>query len=144
MPDRPAFQPITIKQREFTAKDFSITVPAGFKPEELLRPSIWAHNAKRFAKGSYIHVDTEDGNWAALYRVQSCGETWAKVHQCWLTKIEALSNEVPDPDELFKIDNVAAGWRVIYKETGKPLKTALESRADAEAYIAGEISKMKK
>lgn len=144
MPDRPAFQPSAIKQREFTAKDFSLTVPVGFQPEELLRPSIWAHQAKRFAKGTYIHVDTEEGTWAALFRVQSAGETWAKVHLCWITEIKALKEgQVAALDDMYKIDHVPAGWRVIHKESAKTLKEKLTTRFEAEQYVAGEVAKMK-
>lgn len=138
---RPAFQPSSLTVREFAAKDYNFTVPTGTLPEELLRPSIWSNNAKKFRTGTYLHITAEDGTWAALYRVYAAGDTWAKVHQCWLSPItaDAVDGDPTPPEARYKIDHIGSGWRVIHLTTGKVVKNNLPRRSDAEAFIQQEI-----
>lgn len=143
--EAPPIQPFNekfLKVREFAAKDFNFTVPSGTGPEELLNPARWAHMAGRFRTGTYLHIDTEDGTWAAVFRVYVAGDSWAKVHLCWLSEILAQGDSDPTPPEFrYKIDHIGSGWRIIHKETGKVVKGGMQTRTEAEDFMKKEIVK---
>ena len=142
-PARPAFPPMSFSVREFAARDYELKVPAGTQPEELLRPSIFAHFAKKLRSGSYLHVSDDGGVWRALFCVASAGETWAQVYPCWIVQIPQSEDGDPTPaSERFKIDHIGSGWRVIQRETGKVLRDKLAQRADAEKFIQSEVGRI--
>lgn len=140
-PLRAAFSPAKLQERQFAAKDYNFTAPSGCEPDEMLRPSIWSNNARKFRTGTYIHV-VEDGNkWHGILRVTSCGDLWANV--AWLSW--ALIPEMgtdPTPEEhRYKIEHIASGWRVIMRDNGKVAKDELAQRSDAEKFIESITTK---
>ena len=142
---KPAFQPKTLQAMEYVAKQYILTVPADATPDDILDPARFAHVASKLRKNSLILVVSEGETWTGLFRVYSVGDTWAKVHVCWVSQHEELGADAAEtpPEFRYKIDRNQAGYRVIHKETGKVIASKIATKGEAEARMQAEIDKSK-
>jgi len=60
---------------------YDALIPQDVKPETLLEPAFWAHQAVKLRPMDEIRARAIDGTWVAMYQVVDCSRTWARVVQ---------------------------------------------------------------
>lgn len=79
--DKPQVQlpPNALYPFEHVSTRHAAVVQQGVKPEDMLAPAFWAHQALKLRPYDEIRVHCEDGSWMANVVVLDCSRTWAKV-----------------------------------------------------------------
>lgn len=133
-----------LQGKEFVAREYFVLPDAGTRPDDMLNPDYWVHCARKLRNNTLITVRSEDGTFAGILIVLAASDTWARCEWLVLREFEDPIEADPTPErDLYKIDNVASGWRVIDKATGKALVIGLPQRADAEKFIDEHIAEKK-
>lgn len=130
---------------EYVSRSMAYDVERGRTPADLLNPDYWVNIARKLRSKTTILCQAEDNSFVGLLFVFSASDTWAKVDFVWLKQYDAPVNgsEVPEHD-LYKIDSISTGWRVILKANGKVMADGLVHRADAERFIDEQVAAKKK
>ena len=68
------------KGAEFEFNRWVANVEETTKPEDVLDPNFWGHNAHFLKPWDIIHVRADDGSWYTELLVQDVQRAWAKVH----------------------------------------------------------------
>jgi len=123
------------KRRDFAATDYLWVIEKGHTLEDLKNPEYWGHIAGKLRTNDHIWCAAEDNSFYCLARVVANASTWAKVQILLLTEDAGIEVDPTPERELYKIDHIATGWRVIHRNTGKTLASGLPRRDDAEAAI---------
>jgi hypothetical protein len=137
--------PNNIQRKEFKSVDWWATIPIGHVPNDLLQPEYWTHTARRLRTNAMIYVRAEDGTFDGALLVTAASDSWARVQWFVLNIRDEPMAIDPTPEyDLYKIDHISTGWRVINKATGKAMVDKLPLRIDAEKFIDQDIEDKRK
>ena len=139
-PARITGQPSKLARKDFRSVDYWLEVENGHTPEHLKDPHWWAHYSRKLASNTIVHARWEDGTRYAQYLVIASGEGWVKVEEIVAREFDASESDPTPMQDLYKIDHVGSGWRVIGRNTAKVLADKLPKRTDAEAFIATQVA----
>src|SRR6266850_687470 len=81
--DQPIAQlsPTGLNGFDYVSTRYDALVGIGQKPEDLLNPAYWSHQAMKLKPMDEIRARAEDGTWMGYYMVLDCSRTWAKVKE---------------------------------------------------------------
>ena len=129
---------------EYVSTRHDAKIAQGVKPEDLLVPGFWAHQATKLKPLDEIRAHAEDGTWIANYLVLDCSRTWAKVKQLSLHQLGTADVALTQASELdvksFKDQHLVKHrgphkWSVVRKADGAVLEQGMGLRDEAEAWL---------
>jgi len=124
------------KAAEFTRTIWQATPEVGATLADMLQPEYWAHVAKSIRPGDRIEVLAADGSWFAELFVRSSGLN--EVRATVLREVQfdkAVPVALPQTEYEVKFAG-AAKWRVIRRSDNASMVDGLQTRGDAEAWVA--------
>lgn len=131
-----ALNPNLFKREEYVSTTYQALIPSEHNFERLLDPGYWAHCARLIRSGTEIKARND--KFYAWLLVVSNGETWAKV--VVLHYVQLSQAQIAEPPRAhFKIDKSGDGWRVIHRDTGRPIVSGLANRDQAEEYLTEHL-----
>lgn len=140
-PKKRAILSADVHMREQRCRDMVAYIDVNLGLDDILVPEFWSAKANLSAPGSTILCIWKDNSRRVELWVRSVGKTWVTVMPVSDVSVE------PTPDTpasaLYKVENVASGWRVVSKDTGKVLVQGLRLREEAEAFVEMEIKQRK-
>lgn len=138
-----------LERSEYSRMQYSVLVPGGVRPEDVLVPSFWAHHSDTLKARDLIEVVAEDNSFEMTLRVFTTGIQYVKVRELsrhvWGEPASNTSPEQADEVEPFKLDEItvtwggpAHKWRVLNGNNlvSKGHKTKEEAEARAKEYHA--------
>jgi hypothetical protein len=125
-----------LKQAEFVRTVWAAQPEPGTTLDEMLQPEYWAHVAKSLKQGSRIEVTAADGEWFAELFVRSATANDVKV---FLLRHQVFSEAKAPEGDLEAKHRGGAGWSVVRKSDKRVLVEKLETRGEAEDWIANNL-----
>lgn len=107
-----------LKQNEFVIHEYTVTIPVGHQPKDLLEPNYWMHHAKKLAINDKIDCLSMTGQWECTLRVVNKGDTWAKMRMLSAYDADGKDEAATPLREQYKIEFVPTqGYRVVHKDS---------------------------
>lgn len=138
----PQLAPGLLQTTEHARPAYSVVVEKSVTPEDVERPSFWAHHAYRLTPYSKIEVRSEDGTWYAEYLVTDSSRTWAKVkklfHASLTSQDVSLSQAADIESELAKYEVIHRGprkWSVLRLTDRAVLQENIEMKDAAVTWL---------
>lgn len=123
----------SLKQAEFTRTVWAATPEPGTTLADLQAAEYWAHVSKNFKPGDQIEIFPPGGEWFATLYVRSVAANAVQV----FTLNHVVFGGAKQVEEGFDIKHRGgAGWGVVRKSDRAVLVEKLETRQEAEAWLA--------
>lgn len=105
---------MSLKERNLTLAEFGknhyvANTELGVTPEDLLKPSYWAHVSPKFKPLDTVEARAEDGSFYAQLIVRDRGRNWAKV--AFLPGYPLMFSDIVDVPTM----DVAGEYEVVWK-----------------------------
>lgn len=120
----------------------NVTVEAGTSLDTVCEPSFLAHVAGKFRLYDEIRVRVDDGAYWASLLVLAVGQTWVRTKVLQHVQIGESSVAVaadPMAPYFVKFRGPILKWSVIRRSDGAPLRERLDSKEEAERYMADHL-----
>jgi hypothetical protein len=140
----PQLPPQALQGFDYVSQRHDALIPNGVKPEDMLNPAFWAHQAVKLAPWHEIRARAEDGTWVANLLVLDCSRTWAKVKQLSFHSLttadvaisQASETEVKAIKDLHKVVHRGPHkWSVVRNEDKAVLVEGIEQRDGATEWL---------
>lgn len=126
-----------VKQAEIIRLIHAATPDAGTKLEDVLKPEYWVHVAKQFAVNSRIEVIPADNAWFAELIIRTKTETGITVAALRYVDLNETVSATQQPGGCKVGFSGADKWRVVRLSDKKVVSSGHETKAAAEAWLAG-------
>lgn len=116
---------------------YDALIPQDVKPEVLLEPAFWAHQAVKLRPMDEIRARAIDGTWVATYLVLDCSRTWARVAQLSfqrLTTGQVAETQASEQEIKAYVEAHSVTWR-------GPLKFSIVRKSDKAVLEEGIAEK---
>jgi hypothetical protein len=134
-----------LEQSEIMRTAWFATVPAGTKPEDLLKPEFWSQAGHKLKPLALVDAAPEDMAWYAQYVVVSADRLWAKLHLLSSHDLSMAKKDMPARDD----EKYEVKWKgpmskhaVIRKSDGAMLKDNFTTMGEAWQWLDGHISSL--
>lgn len=122
--------------KEYVSPLYWAIIPAGHTRELLESPNYWCHIASKLKRNTEIVCVAEDYSFYGRGLVTDATTATARVwFTTWVERADA-DTEAPDLSDDYKIDQNAAGFRIIHKETRKVVKENMATKKEALMALA--------
>lgn len=126
-----------LTEAEFTRVVWTASPEQGTTLADMVKPEYWAHVAKYLKPGFRIEVMPEDGAWFAELYVRAVKEQAAVVHVLRAVTFDEAEPASADAQSYYaKFCGPVAKWRVMRKSDNHVMAEGLETRPQAEQWIA--------
>jgi hypothetical protein len=137
----PAPRKLTASLGKFQRREYQATqyiwpnLSKGFTREDFLNPDFYVHVAGKLRPSDWIECIAEDNSYYYLVRVIACASTWARTQIIFEAEGDPITADPTPERNLYKVDHISTGWRVIHRDSQKVLASGLPQRDDAERAI---------
>jgi len=128
---------------EHANQNWTLTVEAGTKLKDIMRPEFLANVSARLRPYDRIRARIDTGEWYAELLVITCGRVWAKVVPIFtvdLTSKEIEKIESEAYDQFFvQYRGPHLRWSVIRQADKEPIKEHLSSKEEANSWLNAHV-----
>lgn len=138
--------PNSLQLAEHARNIWSLEVPMGVQPDDLLEPSFWAHHSGKLAPYDKIEVRAKDGTWYQELIVMDSSRAWARVRPL-LDAVRFSSADVSQSEtaqsEYEIVHRAQHMWSVVRKKDRQVVHEGERQRDGAETWLKDNLPKLK-
>lgn len=107
--------PGALLELDYVSSRFDAKAGPGVKPEDLLAPAYWAHDAVKLKPFDEIRVRADDGTWVANLMVLDCSRNWARVQQLALYRLTTADQSQTQAAHQESIEAMVKAHKVVHR-----------------------------
>ena len=118
---------------EFARNSHTLIVTPDQSLKDIMKPTAWAHTAKKISPRDRIEVIAEDHSWMAELFVLSTSNLWVKTRILKEWKFEI---ETKDSDSIYEVKwrGPHSKWAVIFKTDNSVMQDGFDDQEAAKKY----------